>query len=96
MISWAVSYILEFIKIAQEDIEIHKKYVDQVVMKKFKTLRSEHPKTDTGLLEILKYVLPGLYSRRINEQHRLVYSIKEEIVTVKDVSASAHNSYKKF
>jgi toxin YoeB len=42
----------------------------------------EHPTTGTGQPEKLKHNLAGLYSRRINKKHRLVYSIKEKIVTV--------------
>ena len=49
-----------------------------------------HPITGTGQPEMLKHNLQGLYSRRINKKHRLVYSIKEEIVTVYVLSAHSH------
>ena len=33
----------------------------------------EHPETGTGKPEKLKHELSGLWSRRINREHRLVY-----------------------
>ena len=88
-----MSYVLEFSDHALEDIEKHKKTGDQSVLKKlqrlFKEIR-EHPMTGTGQPEKLKHELAGLYSRIINRQHRLVYSIKEEIVTVYVLSAWSH------
>ena len=50
----------------------------------------EHPRKGTGQPEKLKYNLEGLYSRRINKKHRLVYDIKDEIVTVVVLSAHSH------
>ena len=86
-------YTLEFTEKALEDIEKHKKAGDPSVLKKIKRLLDElmeHPKTGTGQPEILKHELAGLYSRRINKKHRLVYSIKDEIVTVYVLSAYSH------
>lgn len=88
-----MSYTLEFTKTAIEDIEKHKKSGDQTILKKLNTLLQElmlHPKTGTGQPEKLKHDLAGLYSRRINRKHRLVYDIKDEIVTVIVVSAHSH------
>lgn len=88
-----MSYILEFSDHALEDIEKHKKAGDQSVLKKLQRLINElreHPMTGTGQPEKLKHDLAGLYSRRINRKHRLVYSIEEEVVTVYVVSAWAH------
>ena len=44
----------------------------------------------TGKPEVLKYESVDLYSRRINKQHRLVYSINDEIVTVHVLSLWSH------
>ena len=88
-----MSYVLEFSDHALEDIEKHKKTGDQSVLKKLQRLLNElreHPTTGTGQPEMLKYDLAGLYSRRINRKHRLVYSIKEEVVTVYVLSAYSH------
>ncbi len=88
-----MSYLLEFTKTALSDIEKHKKSGDKTTLKKIHLLLSElmeHPRTGTGQPEKLKYDLEGLYSRRINRKHRLVYDIKDEIVTVLMLSAHSH------
>ncbi len=88
-----MSYILKFTKIALADIEKHKKAGDQSTLKKLQKLLNElmeHPRTGIGKPELLKNDLQGLYSRRINKKHRLVYGIKDEIVTVLVLSAYSH------
>jgi toxin YoeB len=88
-----MKYTLEFSKTALEDIEKHKKSGSKSTLKKIKVLLNElmeHPATGTGQPELLKYNLAGLYSRRINKNHRLIYSIKEEIVSVHVLSAWSH------
>ncbi len=88
-----MSYKLEFSKTALEDIEKHKKVGDKSILKKLQKLLTElmeHPTTGTGQPEMLKHNLKGLYSRRINHKHRLVYSINEEIVTVYVLNAHSH------
>ncbi|GJM63605.1 Txe/YoeB family addiction module toxin [Persicobacter diffluens] len=88
-----MSYTLEFSKTALADIEKHKKSGDKALLKKIAKLLNElleHPTTGTGQPEKLKHHLQGLYSRRINQKHRLVYSIKDEIVTVYVLSAHGH------
>jgi toxin YoeB len=88
-----MSYILEFSEIALSDINKHKKSGDKSVLKKIEKLLNElmeHPTTGTGEPEQLKHNLVGLYSRRINQKHRLVYSIHEEVITVYVLSAWAH------
>ncbi|MCF6366970.1 MAG: Txe/YoeB family addiction module toxin [Bacteroidales bacterium] len=88
-----MSYILEFSKIALEDIAKHKKSGDETTLKKIEKLLNElreHPTTGIGQPKLLKHNLQGLYSRRINKKHRLVYSVKVEIVTVYVLSAYSH------
>ncbi len=88
-----MSYTLEFSEIALNDIKKHKKSGDKIVLRKIEKLLNElmeHPTMGTGQPEQLKHNLTGLYSRRINQKHRLVYSINEEIVTVLVLSAWAH------
>jgi len=88
-----VSYRLDFSKTALEDIEKHKKSGDKPTLRKIEKLLNElmeHPKTGTGQPEMLKHELAGLYSRRINKKHRLVYSIKDQIVTVYVLSTWSH------
>ena len=88
-----MSYTLEFSETALDDIEKHKKSGDKTVLKKIEKLLNElmeHPTTGMGQPEMLKHDLTGLYSRRINKKHRLVYSINEEVITVHVLSAWAH------
>ena len=88
-----MSYILAFSETALEDIEKHKKSGDKAVLKKIEKLLNElmeHPTTGTGQPEILKHDLAGLYSRRINKNHRLVYSINQEVITVHVLTAWSH------
>jgi len=88
-----MSYTLEFTETALADIEKHKKSGDEVVLKKIEKLLHElmeHPTTGTGQPEMLKHHLAGLYSRRINNKHRLGYTIDEQVVTVYVLSAWSH------
>ena len=88
-----MSYTLEFTETAIADIEKHKKSGDKAVLKKIEKLLNElmeHPTTGTGQPEMLKHDLAGLYSRRINKKHRLVYSIDDQIITVHVLSARSH------
>ncbi len=88
-----MSYTLEFSNTALIDIEKHKKSGDKPTLRKIEKLLNElmkHPITGTGQPEMLKHDLAGLYSRRINKKHRLVYAINEQIVTVNILSAWSH------
>ena len=42
----------------------------------------EHPFTGLGKLELLKGNLNGFWSRRIDQEHRLVYTIDEEYIII--------------
>ena len=69
-----MSYVLEFSENVLSDIEKHKQSGDKVVLKKIEKLLNElmeHPTKGTGRPEQLKHELAGLYSRRINQKHRL-------------------------
>ena len=88
-----MTYTLDFSKTALKDIKKHKKSGDKPTLKKIEKLLNElmkHPIEGTGQPEMLKHNLAGLYSRRINKKHRLVYSINEQIVTVYVLSAWSH------
>jgi len=88
-----MSYTLEFSDTALADIKKHKKTGGRAILKKLQKLLDElreHPTTGTGQPEMLKHSLSGLYSRRINLKHRLVYSIDDKIVTVYILSAASH------
>ena len=86
-------YNLDFTDEALLDIERHKKSGDKALLRKIEKLLNElkeHPRTGTGQPELLKHNLAGYYSRRINRKHRLVYEIKDEVVTVLVLSAHSH------
>ena len=88
-----MKYSLDFSTTALADIEKHKKSGNKSLLKKIDQLLNElmeHPYRGTGQPELLKHNLAGLYSRRINQKHRLVYKVEEEIVTVYIVSAHSH------
>ena len=88
-----MSYELVITKTALKDIEKHKKAGDKATLKKLQQLLNElreHPFLGTGQPELLKHELAGLYSRRINKKHRLVYSVEEEQVIVYVLSAWSH------
>jgi toxin YoeB len=86
-------YKLEFSDIALADIEKHKKSGDKAAILKLNVLLNElrqHPRTGTGQPKKLKHEFSDMYSRRINRKHRLVYSIKDAIVTVHVLSVWSH------
>lgn len=88
-----MSYTIQFSKTALADIKKHKKSGDKSTLKRIEKLLNElmeHPTTGTGQPEMLKHNLSGLYARRINKQHRLVYAINEEIIIVHVLSAWSH------
>jgi toxin YoeB len=43
------------------------------------------PFTGTGKPELLKHKLSGIWSRRINKEHRLIYEVKDDIVFILSV-----------
>jgi toxin YoeB len=49
-----------------------------------------HPYSGTGKPEKLKENLAGHWSRRITQEHRLIYTVEEQIVTVTVVSVKGH------
>ena len=88
-----MSYSLEFTGKALEGIEKLKKSGNKAILIKVRKLfneLTEHPYTGTGQPEQLKYDLAGFWSRRINQEHRLIYTVDEETVTVTIVSAKGH------
>jgi len=66
---------------AQEDIEYWKKNGNKAVMNKITALLNDmaaHPFIGIGKPEKLRYELSGKWSRRINEEHRIVYFVDED------------------
>ncbi len=50
----------------------------------------QHPFTGIGKPEPLKHNLKGLWSRRINEEHRLVYQVADGLIYVYVLSMRFH------
>ena len=88
-----MTYTVTFYEKAEKDIESFERSGNQSLLRKIVTLTSElekHPREGTGKPEMLKGNYAGYWSRRINHEHRLVYSIDDNIVTVTVVSAKGH------
>ena len=86
-----MSYALQFSQKTDEDLLFHKKSGNKAILKKIITFLeeiAEHPFTGTGKPEPLKHDLSGKWSRRINQEHRLVYEVLESIVKIH--SAKGH------
>jgi toxin YoeB len=80
-----VIYHLDFTEKSKNDVDYFKKSGNKSILKKLLVLFneiSEHPFTGTGKPELLKHSLTGLWSRRINREHRLIYEVKNNIVFI--------------
>ncbi len=89
-------YAIEFTSKALNGIEKLKKSGNKPVLRKIRKLLdelTEHPYTGTGQPEQLKHELAGFWSRRINQEHRLVYVVDEKTITVTVISAKGHYDY---
>ena len=82
---------------AQKDRDYWKKSGSKAIMNRITALLKdimEHPYTGIGKPEALKYDLAGKWSRRINSEHRIIYSVNEDIITVYVFSMRYHYSKK--
>ena len=82
---------------AQKDRDYWKELGNKTIMNRITALLKdivEHPYTGIGKPEPLKYDLAGKWSRRINSEHRLIYSVNEDIVTVYVFAMRYHYSKK--
>ncbi|MEA9413011.1 Txe/YoeB family addiction module toxin [Flavobacterium sp. PL02] len=88
---------VEVTKVANQDIEKHKKSGNKTSTKNIAKILidlTENPYEGFGNPEQLKYEYTGYWSRRINQKDRLVYRVEDDIVTVYVVSAMGHYSDK--
>ena len=85
-------YLIEFTLQAQQDVVVLQKHSPQLIKKLAKLLDElrEHPRSETGQIEQLKYFENETWSRRLNKEHRLVYEIHDNEVLVLVVSAYGH------
>jgi len=72
---------IDFTKEATDHLNYFKKINDPVIPKKIRQLLEailETPYSGIGKPEALKYNYSGFWSRRINNEHRLVYRVLDE------------------
>ena len=80
---------------ALRDRDYWKQVGDKKIMKRVSALLAdimEHPFTGIGKPEPLKGPLQGKWSRRINKEHRLVYSVSDGMIYVYVFSLRSHYS----
>ena len=88
-----MTYKIKYTKQAVKDLKFFIKSGNKSLLKKVEILIKElenHPYTGTGKPEELKYELQGLWSRRINKEHRIIYKVEDEVVTVTILSLKGH------
>lgn len=76
---------IEFTLQASEELTFWKKSNNVAVLKKIRKLIesiSETPFEGIGKPEPLKYGLTGCWSRRINQEHRLVYEVRSNKIII--------------
>ena len=86
-------YILQISDQAKKDIVFLKRTGGKTIINKIERLLRElmeHPKTGIGRVEQLKGHQGKLWSRRIDNKHRIVYTINDEIMTVTVIAARGH------
>ena len=86
---------IKFLPKAEEDLEYWKKTGNKRIMKRITTLLADildHPFTGIWKPEPLKGNQQGLWSRRITDEHRLVYSISDGMIYVYVLSLRYHYS----
>ncbi len=72
---------IDFSSKAKADLNFWIKSGNKSVLNKIYSLIEDiqlHPYEGIGKPEALKYHLTGLWSRRINQEHRIIYKVTEE------------------
>jgi toxin YoeB len=75
---------LIFVEESWEDY-LYWQQADKIMLKRINELLkdiSRNPYSGIGKPEALKYKYKGFWSRRINDQHRLIYQIKEDEILI--------------
>jgi len=88
-----MTYFVELSDNADEHLKAHEKAGNKILLKRiYKLLEelTEHPETGTGKPHKLKYGKVGIWSRSIDDKHRMTYVIHDEIVTVLVISLWGH------
>lgn len=77
---------------AQKDLVKLRKKAPNAIKKLTSLLQElkEHPRTGTGKVEQLKHCSEETWSRRITNEHRVVYRINDDVVEVLVLSVFGH------
>ena len=78
---------------AKKGLSVLRKSGDKAIIKRIERIFEElgdDPYRGIGKPEALKHDLAGLWSRRLDRKHRLVYQIIEQTITVVVIAARAH------
>jgi len=92
-----MKYTLELSQKAIKDLDFFRKTGSRKLVDKIVVLFSElelHPRTGTGKPKQLAGDLSGYWSRRIDQKHRMIYKIMENVVSVEVLSLQGHYSDK--
>lgn len=84
---------IKFMPKAEEDLAYWKATGNKRIMKRITKLLDDilkHPFTGLGKPEPLKGDLHGIWSRRITDEHRLVYSVSDGMIYVYVLSLRYH------
>ncbi len=76
---------IELYKDAKNDFEYWKRSGNKVIQKKIQELfidMKKHPFEGIGKPEPLKHELTGKWSRRINQEHRVIYTVTGDIINI--------------
>lgn len=84
---------IEYTLQASEDLAYWKKVNNQIVLRKIRKLIEsilKNPFEGIGKPEPLKHNFSGCWSRRINQEHRLVYEVDTNLITVLSMKGHYH------
>ena len=87
-----MSYKIILLSDARADLE-YWKLTNPAIVRRIKVLLKdiqEHPFTGIGKPEALRFNLSGKWSRRINHEHRLIYSVDGDKILVYVFSMRDH------
>ncbi len=74
-----------FVPTALADLQFWKESGNKIVLKRIRQLLEaiqENPFSGVGKPESLKHNWAGKWSRRINQEHRLIYKVENNVITV--------------
>lgn len=80
-----IKYVVEYKEDALNDIAYWKKSGNVAIQRKISSLiddMEKHPYSGKGKPEALRFDLAGLWSRRINLEHRIVYEVVENRIMI--------------